>query len=93
MADELAAELEKIKVQRTWTAIFRLVKALEAVLELADGSQVMAADWSSCTHACKHGPCDCGGGRPLAWSLDPAKVREAITAALAESGTAKENGD
>lgn len=80
---DLTAILEQIREQREWTALFRLVKALEAVLELAAGSQVMAADWGRCTHACERGPCDCGGGLPLAWDLDPAKVREAIARALA----------
>ena len=53
------------------------VAALEAVLKLAGDSTVM-------THG--HAP---GRQGPIAWTLDPADVREAITTAL----TGKEAGD
>jgi hypothetical protein len=56
-----------------------LLAAVEAVLKLADEAHVMLADreyW--------HEPSE-----PVAWDLDPAKVREAITREL----TGKEAGD
>jgi (2Fe-2S) ferredoxin len=56
-----------------------------AVLKLADEAipalGLMPAD---CTDACEDGPCNCSGQhRTVAWNLDPAKVREAITRELA----------
>ena len=54
----------------------RAVEALEKVLELAGKAGVRL---SACGVT---GRCSCGE-HPVAWNLDPAKVREAITAALA----------
>ena len=66
-----------------------LVAAVEAVLKLADNSGV----WQRTTLYCNCGECNSrrrAGELPpaaheppaVAWTLDPAKVREAITAAL-----------
>lgn len=61
-----------------------LLAAAGAVLKLADEAVpalgVLPAD---CTYACDSGECDCSGKtRAVAWNLDPAKLREAITATL-----------
>lgn len=64
-----------------------LVAAIERVLKLADGTAPgLSLTPPDCTNACDYGDCDCSGeGRAVAWNLDPAKVREAITAALTGS--------
>jgi hypothetical protein len=64
--------------------IGRAVSALDAVLELAAGAVPgLCSPPADCTYACDSGDCDCSGrSRPLAWTLDPARVREVITAAL-----------
>jgi hypothetical protein len=69
----------------------RLVAAVEAALEAADGAiPALGLPPADCTYACDSGKCDCSGGtRAVAWNLDPAKLREAITAAL----TGEEAGD
>ena len=56
----------------------RLVAALEAVLKLADSARSV----------CEEYEVDTDSFRATAWTLDPAKLREAVTAALA-----KEAGD
>lgn len=63
---------------------YRAVAALEAVLKLADEAKVMLSDApADCTGNCWVDPCDCSGVKPpLAWNLNPAKVREAITRTL-----------
>ena len=50
----------------------RLVAALEAVLKLTDSATVLL---SACGVS---GRCSCGE-HPVAWDLDPAKIRAAIT--------------
>jgi len=67
------------------TALPRLLAAVDAVLKLADGAKVYLSDMpADCSGACWVNPCDCSGVKPpVAWTLDPAKVREAITEALA----------
>ena len=58
------------------TAVPRLLAALEAVLKMTHGVRIAL---SACGVS---GPCSCGE-HPVAWTLDPAKLREAITTALA----------
>jgi hypothetical protein len=53
-----------------------LLAAAEAALKAADGATILL---SACGVS---GRCSCGT-HPVAWNLDPAKLREAITAALA----------
>jgi hypothetical protein len=60
------------------------VDVVEAVLELADGAKPAASmPPADCSDACAYGPCDCSGNsRPVAWDLDPARVREVIAREL-----------
>lgn len=59
-----------------------LLAALEAVLKLADEAGPTVTDWPDERHI-------------YGWTLDPAKVREAITAELTGTGRAQpgEDGD
>jgi hypothetical protein len=65
-----------------------LVKALDAALKLIDEAKPAAtASPADCTNECGYGPCNCSGvGRPLAWDLDPAALREAIARELTGKG-------
>ena len=64
----------------------RMADALDAVLALcADARGSLGLPPIDCSNACGDGPCDCSGiTRTVAWTLDPAKVRAAITDALGE---------
>jgi hypothetical protein len=61
-----------------------LVDALCAVRDLCDtAAPSLSMGPADCTGSCSHGPCDCSGIRqPLAWGLDPDRVRQAIAQAL-----------
>jgi hypothetical protein len=67
-----------------------LVKALEAALRLIGNAKPIVSGYpADCANACADGPCNCSGKtRPLAWDLDPAALREAITRELTGPGAA-----
>jgi hypothetical protein len=91
---EVAAKISvswKAQIQRARASasdVPLLLAAVEAVLKLADEAiPALGLTPADCTDACDSGACDCSGtARVVAWNLDPAKVREAITAALREGG-------
>ena len=85
-ADRLASTLAGIRddnidsyADGSTSDIPRLLKALEAVLKLADGARSLDDEYVV----------DTDSYRPVSWNLNPASVREAITAEL----NGKEAGD
>ena len=73
----------------------RLVFAVEAVLKLAAGAKVTGTtvcDCEDCITARRNGFTGVHRPQPYRWDLDPAKVREAITAALALAPSPPETG-
>jgi len=90
MADDLTSALDQIRAElRTFGAnsadTSRLLKAIEAVLKLADSAKVKGTTvcgCQDCTTARGNGFTGIHRLQPYMWDLDPAKVREAITREL-----------
>jgi hypothetical protein len=86
MPDDLAAILEEMRQGERAaprTAMRRLLAAIDAVLEKADEAiPAVGAIHCTCAGNGADDTCRCPE-RPVAWTLDPAKLRETIRAALA----------